>query len=127
VRTERKRRWTVTGSIVAAVVVALGVGGWAVFLRPSNAASSAVTYRTVSASTGTIRQAVPVTGTIAAADTEELSFSAAGKVTAVYVTAGQKVTKGWKLATIDSASLASAGMAVGALLACGVVGVRITR
>jgi membrane fusion protein, macrolide-specific efflux system len=114
---ERKRRWTVRGSIAAAAVVALGAAGWAVFLRPSNAASSAASYRAVPVTTGTIRQAVAATGTIDPADTEDLNFSAAGKVTAVYVTEGQSVAKGQKLAAIDSASLSSAVAAAQASLA----------
>jgi multidrug efflux pump subunit AcrA (membrane-fusion protein) len=53
-------------------------------------------------------QTVSASGTLAPADTEDLSFSASGTVTAVNAKAGQKVVKGQVLATIDSASLASA-------------------
>ena len=70
------------------MVVALGGSGWALFLRPSDAASSAVSYRTTSVTTGTIRQAISASGTVAASDTEDLSFSAAGRVTGVYVGEG---------------------------------------
>ena len=116
--TSLRRRWQVVVPVAAAAVLALGAAGWAVFLRPSGSASaSGVTYRTTSVTTGTIKQSVTATGTIAAASTEDLSFSASGEVTAVYVAAGQKVAKGQKLATIDSASLKSSVAAAEASLA----------
>jgi macrolide-specific efflux system membrane fusion protein len=103
VRAVLGRRWRLSLAIAGVVVIVLGVGGWAVFLRPSSAASSEVTYRTTTVATGTLKQSVSATGTIAAATTEDLSFPASGEVTAVYVTAGQKVAKGQRLAAIDSA------------------------
>ena len=92
----------------AAAVVVLGAAGWAVFLRPSGSAAATVTYRATTVATGTLRQSVAASGTVDATDTEDLSFPAAGQVTAVWVTAGQKVAKGARLAAIDSASLAGA-------------------
>jgi multidrug efflux pump subunit AcrA (membrane-fusion protein) len=100
-----------------AAVLILGAGGWAVFLRPSDSAAAAVTYRATAVTTGTLRQTVSASGTVAATDTEDLSFPASGAVTAVWVTAGQKVTKGQRLAAIDSASLSSAVAAAKATLA----------
>ena len=61
----------------------------------------------VTVSIGTVRQAVAASGTIEPATTANLSFGAAGRVTAVQVTQGQRVRAGQHLATISSASLAS--------------------
>jgi macrolide-specific efflux system membrane fusion protein len=112
----RGRRRTVLIGAGAAVLI-LGAGGWAVFLRPSDSAAAAVTYRATAVTSGTLRQTVSASGTVAATDTEDLSFPASGAVTAVWVTAGQKVTKGQRLAAIDSASLSSAVAAAKATLA----------
>ncbi len=51
---------------------------------------------------------VSAEGTVAAAQTDDLSFSSAGTVTAVNVKAGDTVKAGQVLATIDSAALQSA-------------------
>jgi macrolide-specific efflux system membrane fusion protein len=110
-------RWKVAAPVAGVAVLAIAAGTWAMFLRPSSAASGAVTYRATAASIGTIRQTVAATGTIAAADTEQLSFPSAGKVTSVKVTAGQKVAKGQTLASIDSATLRSVVAAAQASLA----------
>jgi multidrug efflux pump subunit AcrA (membrane-fusion protein) len=56
----------------------------------------------------TMQQTVSASGTIEPAETDDLSFTSAGTVTAVNVKAGQKVKKGAVLATIDSAALQSA-------------------
>jgi macrolide-specific efflux system membrane fusion protein len=50
---------------------------------------------------------VSASGTLAPAETKDLSFTSSGTVTAVAVKVGQKVKKGQVLATIDSASLKS--------------------
>ena len=51
---------------------------------------------------------VSAEGTVAAAQTDDLSFTSSGTVTAVNVKAGDTVTAGQVLATIDSAELQSA-------------------
>jgi multidrug efflux pump subunit AcrA (membrane-fusion protein) len=63
------------------------------------------TYRLVAASTGTIRQSISSTGTIAPAQQDAVNFTVSGKVTRVAVTAGQRVSAGTVLATIDTATL----------------------
>jgi macrolide-specific efflux system membrane fusion protein len=112
--TRLRRRKVIVPALVV-LAAAIGAVAWTV-TRPS-AASTATDYRSTTVSTGTIRQAVSASGTIQPADTEDLSFSSAGAVTAVYVTAGQVVTKGQKLATIDSAPLRSAVAQANATLA----------
>jgi membrane protein implicated in regulation of membrane protease activity len=42
----------------AVAVVVLGIGGWAVFLRPADSAAAAVTYRAAAVTTGTLRLVV---------------------------------------------------------------------
>jgi len=97
-----RRRWVV----VSAIVVLLAAGG-AVWWARSAGSSSAnnPTYRLVAASTGTIRQSISSTGTIAPAQQDAVSFTVSGKVTRVAVTAGQRVSAGTVLATIDTATL----------------------
>jgi macrolide-specific efflux system membrane fusion protein len=97
-----RRRWVV----VSAVVVLLAAGGavwWARSADSSNANNP--TYRLVAASTGTIRQSISSTGTIAPAQQDAVNFTVPGKVTRVAVTAGQRVSAGTVLATIDTATL----------------------
>jgi macrolide-specific efflux system membrane fusion protein len=72
---------------------------------PANAATA--TTRTQTASTGTVKESVSATGTLAPTQQEQLNFLASGQVTAVDVTTGQQVKKGQALATIDSATLAA--------------------
>ncbi len=92
-------------SLVAVVVVLAGVGGgiWA----STSGGSTAPTTTTETVNTTTIRQTVSASGTLATASEADLNFGAAGLVTSVLVQPGQKVTKGQKLATISSASLAA--------------------
>jgi membrane fusion protein, macrolide-specific efflux system len=105
-----------TVSVIAGVAV-LAIGGWAVFLRPDDSAAAGVTYRAQAVTTGTLKQSVSASGTVDATDTADLTFPAAGQVTAVYVKAGQKVTKGQRLAAISSAQLAAVVAAARSTLA----------
>ena len=97
-----RRRWVV----VTAIVALLAAGG-AVWWARSACTSSAnnPTYRLVAATTGTIRQSITSTGTIAPAEQDAVNFTVPGKVTRVAVTAGQRVSAGTMLATIDTATL----------------------
>jgi membrane fusion protein, macrolide-specific efflux system len=99
-RTRRARRWTVV--LVAALAV-LGAGGaaWAA-TRSSN---DGVTSVTATAASGTIRQTVSASGTIAPMHEADLSFAVDGEVTAVSATVGEKVAKGAALAQVDRQAL----------------------
>ena len=66
---------------------------------------------------GALSNTVSAQGTVAAAQTDDLSFSSAGTVTAVNVKAGDTVTAGQVLATIDSASLQSSVASAASTLA----------
>ncbi|GAA0626782.1 hypothetical protein GCM10010174_52930 [Kutzneria viridogrisea] len=87
---------------VAVVVIAGGATAWAV-TRPAAAPAT----RFATASTTTLKQTVSSSGTIQPAQLENLNFGVSGQVTAVNVTAGQQVTQGQALATVNSAALAA--------------------
>jgi membrane fusion protein, macrolide-specific efflux system len=101
-----RQRARIVVPVVVVIVLGIATAAWAAN-RSSGTAGSAVTYRTVAVTTGTIQQTVSTTGTIEPATTSDLSFSASGQVTSVRVAVGSKVAAGGVLATIDSASLAS--------------------
>jgi macrolide-specific efflux system membrane fusion protein len=96
------RPWT-----VVPLVVVLGGGTW--FVARSDADDTEPTIeRTVEASAGPMDQVVSASGTVEAADAEQLGFTAAGTVTAVNVAAGDEVAAGDVLATMDSPELEAA-------------------
>jgi multidrug efflux pump subunit AcrA (membrane-fusion protein) len=108
----KRRKWySRKGTIIAAlavVVVAAGVGTW-LGTRSSSAAPLITTTTTVqTVGTGTITQTVSSSGTVEPAAQANLDFGVSGRVTSVDVTAGQTVTVGQALATIDDTSLSAA-------------------
>ncbi len=108
----RKRRWTKRRTIgLVAVIVVLGIG-LTVFLllRPQSNAEAQSRSRsfTAQAEKGTQTQTVGLTGTLAPQTQANLNFSVAGTVTKVYVTAGDTVKKGDKLARLDDGDLQNA-------------------
>jgi macrolide-specific efflux system membrane fusion protein len=98
-----RRRWVILGGGVIVVLGAAGGGYWAT----RGSSTPAPTYQLVAAASNTLQQTVSSSGTIEPAQQEDLNFSASGQVTVVNVTAGQKVTAGQVLATVNSASLAA--------------------
>lgn len=103
----RGRRRVVV-AVIAAVLLAAGSAAWWFLARDDgDAAVATMTNQVVEVSTGTFGETVSADGTVAAADTEDLSFSSAGTVTAVNVSAGDTVVAGQVLATLDSAELAA--------------------
>ena len=95
--------------VIMPVVALLAIGIWWFGFHSSGTSSSAsgsiVAPQLVAVTSGTLNATVSAQGTIAALATDALSFTASGKVTAVNVKAGDKVTAGQVLASIDSASL----------------------
>jgi multidrug efflux pump subunit AcrA (membrane-fusion protein) len=85
----------------AAVVIVAAAGG---FMLTRGAASS-VSYRTTSATLGTVTQTVSLSGNLAPDGETDLDFQGAGKVTAVNVQPGQTVTAGEVVATQDPTTL----------------------
>jgi membrane fusion protein, macrolide-specific efflux system len=98
-----RRRWWLIGAGALVVVVAIGVTVGVA----SGSSTPAPRYRTVVASTGTMRLTTSAAGTLQSAQLANLSFQASGQVTTVSVRLGQHVAAGQKLATVSSAALAS--------------------
>jgi len=95
--------------LALAFLIALGVWWFAIRSDDSStAATAAPTQQLVTVTRGTMSNAVSAEGTVAAAQTDDLSFSSSGTVTAVNVKAGDSVTAGQVLATIDSSQLQAA-------------------
>ena len=92
---------TMSGDRVALVVLR-PVGRWQRRTRRCRNRWSTV-------SRGTMSETVSADGTVAAAQTDDLSFTASGTVTEVNVKAGDTVSAGQVLAKIDSAELDSRG------------------
>ncbi len=93
--------------IAVAVVMLAGTGGliyWATS-GSSTPAGLVVTTQVVPVTTGTIQQTVASSGTIQPASQANLNFAVSGTVTAVDVKAGQTVTSGQVLATVDTTAL----------------------
>jgi multidrug efflux pump subunit AcrA (membrane-fusion protein) len=97
-------------AVVTVLVVAGGSLGGYFGLRDGSAgaADPTTTTTTQTVSTGTVKQSVSATGSLAPAEEENLNFAVSGQVTGVAVAQGQTVRKGQTLATLDSASLSAA-------------------
>jgi len=103
-----RRHPTWTSVIVVVVLAGAGIGSYlAVGGNDAKPAAATTTTITDTVTTGTIRQSVSASGTLAPAQDDTLSFSSPGVVTSVSVSEGQTVTAGQTLATINSASLAA--------------------
>ena len=90
--------------VVVVVAAGAGVGIW-LGTKGSHPRRVTVTTQVVSVTTGTMKQTVSASGTIEPAQQASLKFAVSGQVTAVDVTAGQKVTAGQTLATVDPTAL----------------------
>lgn len=105
-----RRRWPWAVAVVAVCLLGAGIALWAFVLRGDDTTTTAATTtrQLVAVTSGAMGTSVSAQGTVAAAHTEDLSFSAAGTVKTVNVAAGDTVTAGQVLATIDSSQLAAA-------------------
>ncbi|MCW2643956.1 MAG: hypothetical protein QOF87_4340 [Pseudonocardiales bacterium] len=92
-------------SVAVIAVLAIGIGTYAV-TRGGGAAAAGTSTTAQTVATGTIKQSVSATGTLAPANQASLTFPVSGQVTAVEVAVGDKVKTGQVLAKIDAASLA---------------------
>ena len=112
----RRRRGVI---IAAAVVLLAGAGGLIYWLTSGSSTPTGlvVTTTTVPVTTGTIQQTVASSGTIEPASQASLNFAVSGTVTAVNVKAGQSVTAGQVLATVDTTALSEEVSAAQAQLA----------
>ncbi|MBO1903056.1 biotin/lipoyl-binding protein [Leucobacter weissii] len=96
----RRRTWVIIGG-AAALLVAGGVTA-VVLLSQQSATPAAAQTRTTAAGLETLEKSVEASGTLTPGVQEEVSFAASGTVTEVLVEAGDTVTKGQKLAEIDT-------------------------
>ena len=87
--------------------LAIAGGAWWFLGRDTAAVAATPTTitRTVAAATDTIRKTIATSGTLTPAVQQDVSFVASGTVTAVDVTAGQQVTAGQPLATVDTLTM----------------------
>lgn len=114
----RTRAWVRVVGVVLLVGVA-GAGGYLLALReePAQAAAPASTTTAVAASLSTIEQSVTASGTLTPAVQEDLAFAVSGTVQSVDVAAGDTVTAGQQLATVDTLQLDAALLSAKADLA----------
>ena len=97
----RRRRWLRWLAVPIAIVVVIGAILW--FAKPFAATTASLV--TAQSTTGTIVSSVSLSGSVASSSINELTFDAAGTVTAVNVAVGDTVTAGEVLATIDDSAL----------------------
>lgn len=97
--------WIAAG-IALVVLIGVGVGSFYLFSPKTTGTSGRTT--TAEATLGTQTATVSLDGTLSPRKQADLNFSVSGEVTHVYVKAGDTVTKGQKLATIDDTSLQNA-------------------
>ena len=100
----RRHRWPILGAAVILVAAAIALPLWLTSGSPS-AGGLSITTVTVPVTTGTIQQTVTSSGTIEPATQANLNFAVSGAVTAVNVKAGQTVTAGQVLASVDTTAL----------------------
>ncbi len=100
----RRYRWPIVGAVVVVVAAAVALPLW-LTSGSSTPAGLSITTVTVPVTTGTIQQTVASSGTIEPASEANLNFPVSGTVTAVDVKAGQTVTAGQVLATVDTTAL----------------------
>ncbi|MGE3620646.1 MAG: efflux RND transporter periplasmic adaptor subunit [Acidimicrobiia bacterium] len=93
--------------VVMPLVACVAFGGWLVVRDDGGTAptTDTPTEQVVEATLGTMARTLTAEGTVAAADTADLSFTVSGTVTAVNVVAGQQVPAGTVLASLDSREL----------------------
>ena len=100
----RRYRWPIVAAVVVLIGAAVGLSLW-LTSGSSTPTGLSISTETVSANIGTIQQTVASSGTIEPASQAGLNFAVSGTVTAVDVKAGQTVTAGQVLATVDTTAL----------------------
>ena len=100
----RRYRWPIAGIVVVVIAAAIALPLW-LTSSSSTPAGLSITTVTVPVTTGTIQQTVASSGTLEPSSQANLNFAVSGTVTAVNVKAGQTVTAGQVLATVDTTAL----------------------
>jgi macrolide-specific efflux system membrane fusion protein len=104
-----RRGWVRRHKLIVVSVVVVVIGGatgltlW--LTGGSPAPGLVVTTKVVTVTRTNMQQTVPSSGTVEPASQANLNFAVSGTVTAVNVTAGQTVTSGQVLATVDTSAL----------------------
>ncbi|MDF2442290.1 MAG: hypothetical protein JWR01_493 [Subtercola sp.] len=113
----RRRTLVITGALI--LVIAAGSVYWFGFAMPASSSQAAQVpvTRTVQASLETMEKSVSTTGTLTPTVQQTADFSVSGTVTAVNVVAGQTVTAGQALATVDTMTVDAALLQAKATLA----------
>jgi HlyD family secretion protein len=101
----RLRNWLWRGAGLAAVAVAAAAFGWYRWGRSGK--DQALTYVTVPAKLGDLRETVTATGTFKGLDSVDVGAQVSGRVTKVTVDINDQVTQGQVLAEIDPSQLKS--------------------
>jgi multidrug efflux pump subunit AcrA (membrane-fusion protein) len=100
----KRNRWPLVAVGVVVIAAAIALPLW-LTSGSSTPVGLSVTTVIVPVTTGTIQQTVTSSGTIEPASQANLNFAVSGTVTAVDVKAGQTVTAGQTLATVDTTAL----------------------
>lgn len=104
---KRKNKWKLTGIVLAVALVVVVVGRLAAGRRGSRSASAETTVQSATAETGSISTTVEGTGTLQQGTAENVTVPVGIKIEEVLVEAGDAVTAGQQLATVNTASVAA--------------------
>ncbi|MGV8966026.1 MAG: efflux RND transporter periplasmic adaptor subunit [Cellulomonas sp.] len=110
-------RTRVAAGILTILVAVAGVYWFGIRDASATTATPAATSRSVAAILTTMEKSVAASGTVTPTVQEDVNFESSGTVTAVAVAAGQTVTVGQTLATIDTLHLNADLLAAKATLA----------
>lgn len=104
---KRKNKWKLAGIVLAVALVVVVVGRLAAGRRGSRSASAETTVQSATAETGSISTTVEGTGTLQQGTAENVTVPVGIKIEEVLVEAGDAVTAGQQLATVNTASIAA--------------------
>ena len=100
-----KGRRLLLSGVALVAAAGIGIGAWEATRGGAPKSAFTVSTQQAKVTTGTIKETVSASGTIAPAQEASLGFAVSGTVNAVDVVSGQKVTTGQTLATVTSTAL----------------------
>ena len=110
----KRTKKTLGRAAVGITIVALAAVGLLGYQAAAGTSNNANHYRTVNAAAGTVTQVLALSGTVHHVTQVSVGFPTSGMVTAVSVKAGDTVTAGQALASINSTTLQDAVLAADA-------------
>jgi len=110
----KRTKKTLGRAAVGITIVALAAVGLLGYKAAAGTSNNTNHYRTVTAAAGTVTQVLALSGTVHHVTQASVSFPTSGMVTAVNVKAGDTVTAGQALASINSTPLQNAVLAADA-------------